>query len=94
MTKAFSELYEELRARVVHETVCELQRRWEKDEWRDTKSFTSDEVIDIKVRIEDELIRELTHDIEHCFDEDTYDTLAEIQETMEEDGFVIEEDEE
>ena len=92
MTKAFNELYEELRKQVVDETVRRLQKKWEDGE-RDDKEFTSDEVIGVKVEIEDELIRELKDDIEHCFDEDTSDTFTEVQEIMEEDGFVITEDE-
>ena len=92
MTKAFNELYEELRKQVVHETVCRLQKIWEDDEM-ESKEFTSDDVIGVKVEIEDELIRELKDDIEHCFDEDTSDTFTEVQEIMEEDGFVITEDE-
>ena len=93
MTKAFNELYEELRRQVVDETVKRLQKRWENDDWRDSKEFTSDDVIGVKVEVEDELIRELRDDIEHCFDEDTSDTFTEIQEIMEEDGFTITEDE-
>ena len=92
MTKAFNELYEELRKKVVDETVRRLQKKWEDDE-TNGKEFTSDDVIDIKVEIEDELIRELRDDIEHCFDEDTSDTFTEIQEIMEEDGFTITEEE-
>ena len=52
MTEAFNTLYEELKARVVRETISELQRRWSDDDWRDTKSFTSDEVINTKASIE------------------------------------------
>lgn len=93
MTKAFNELYEELRKQVVDETVRRLQEKWKDDDWRDSKEFTSDEVISVKVEIEDELIRELKGDIEYYFDEDTSDTFTEIQEMIEEDGFVITEDE-
>ena len=92
MTEAFNKLYEELKARVVHETISELQRRWSDDDWRDTKTFTSDEVISIKLRIESEIINELTGDIEYLFDQETDDTFTEIQETMKQDGFTIEEE--
>lgn len=92
MTEAFNTLYEELKARVVRETISELQRRWSDDDWRDTKSFTSDEVINTKASIENEILGELTSDIEYLFDEETYDTFTEIQETMKQDGFTIEEE--
>lgn len=94
MTEAFNALYEELKARVIHDTISELQKKYEGDVWRDTRSFTSDEVIRIKLRIESDILNELTGDIDYLFDQETDDTFTEIQETMEKDGFVIEEEEE
>jgi len=92
MTEAFNALYEELKARVIRETISELQRRWSDDDWRDSKSFTSDEVINTKASIENEILGELTSDIDYLFDQETDDTFTEIQETMKKDGFKIEEE--
>ena len=94
MTKAFNELYEELKGQVVHRSVCRLQKKWEDDCGRDSKEFTTDEVLAVMSDIIDDEIRTLRYDLEHCLDEDSSDVFTEIQETMEEDGFTVLEGEE